>query len=845
MARRSLGELTVNIVAADASFAEGMDRVSRKSERTARKVASDQKQAARESEAAWQAATKNISGGVSDKQYTAAMRGLPAQFTDAVVSLQGGQNPLTVLLQQGGQVKDMFGGILPAVKAVTSAISAMITPASLLAGALAVVGYGWYAGEQETQKFRVALETTGNQVGVTIGQLHDMAASMNNVAGITQSQAAEALTMFATSAGVGADRLQQYTTTALQWEKATGQAADTVVEKFKKVADDPVKGLLGLNKQMGFLTSATFEQVKALQLAGKETEAVRVAQDALDRAMASASQNIVANLGYAERAMNAIGNATRGAISWVKQLGRDVGNATQLADTVDRINDLQSKGVQLVYSPEEAKSYAERDLYNLKQREIQLQKNLVAERNTANAKKTAQDNESTLIELSEEATRYADRRTQRTQALLAAENKYGAAAKQNAEAAKQYAMVIAGIEERFKDPTPARGRTPRAAGKPEAERELERELRAADQFMKTLERRALGAEKLNESERLLNDLRISGVKLSGDQLDKATGLVAKMDMVKELEAQRAAEVAGRNQLSEAENRLLSTQQQLQAQLSVFGLSDREAERQQAKIEMLQKHQAEERELYRDQANALALAESSRIPALEKEYADRIALLKLTQEQELELVKDSNEQKAASEGKWRLGMKAGINNFLEDTKAVYYSAKDAAKNVFSSMSDAMANFVKTGKLDFRSLAESILGEFAKIAANDILSKMLKNGTASGGGGWIQAIAGLFGGFSSGGWTGSAPRDQVTGVVHGQEYVLNAEATQRLGRENLEMMNRGAALPSASTQPQARVQPGNFTYNNAINVQGSMNRDTQNQILIEQRRLLDRSRRLGAA
>ena len=77
MARRSLGELTVNIVAADASFAEGMDRVSRKSERTARKVASDQKQAARESEAAWQAATKNISGGVSDKQYTAAMRGLP------------------------------------------------------------------------------------------------------------------------------------------------------------------------------------------------------------------------------------------------------------------------------------------------------------------------------------------------------------------------------------------------------------------------------------------------------------------------------------------------------------------------------------------------------------------------------------------------------------------------------------------------------------------------------------------------------------------------------------------------------------------------------------------------
>lgn len=53
MTRRSLGELTVNIVAADASFVQGMDRVERKSERTARQVASAQKRAAAESEAAW------------------------------------------------------------------------------------------------------------------------------------------------------------------------------------------------------------------------------------------------------------------------------------------------------------------------------------------------------------------------------------------------------------------------------------------------------------------------------------------------------------------------------------------------------------------------------------------------------------------------------------------------------------------------------------------------------------------------------------------------------------------------------------------------------------------------
>lgn len=45
-----------------------------------------------------------------------ALRGVPAQFTDIAVSLASGQQPLTVLLQQGGQLKDMFGGIGPAAK---------------------------------------------------------------------------------------------------------------------------------------------------------------------------------------------------------------------------------------------------------------------------------------------------------------------------------------------------------------------------------------------------------------------------------------------------------------------------------------------------------------------------------------------------------------------------------------------------------------------------------------------------------------------------------------------------------------------------------------------------------
>ena len=48
---------------------------------------------------------------ISAGQASAALRTLPAQFTDIATQLAGGQSPFLVLLQQGGQIKDSFGGI--------------------------------------------------------------------------------------------------------------------------------------------------------------------------------------------------------------------------------------------------------------------------------------------------------------------------------------------------------------------------------------------------------------------------------------------------------------------------------------------------------------------------------------------------------------------------------------------------------------------------------------------------------------------------------------------------------------------------------------------------------------
>ncbi|MFW6586402.1 tape measure protein [Acinetobacter baumannii] len=61
--------------------------------------------------------------------------------------------------------------------------------------------------------------------------------------------------------------------------------------------------------------------------------------------------------------------------------------------------------------------------------------------------------------------------------------------------------------------------------------------------------------------------------------------------------------------------------------------------------------------------------------------------------------------------------------------------------------------------------------------------------------IRAIADV--GFSSGGYTGDMGRGDVAGVVHGQEYVLNAAATKRVGVDTLNAINSGQSLEKASS------------------------------------------------
>ncbi|MEQ4508992.1 MAG: phage tail length tape measure family protein, partial [Dickeya sp.] len=85
----------------------------------------------------------------SAAQTANAMRMIPAQMTDIVVGLSTGQSPFMVLMQQGGQLKDMFGGIGPAIKGVGTYVMGLVNPYSVAAASVGLLTYAVYQNRQE------------------------------------------------------------------------------------------------------------------------------------------------------------------------------------------------------------------------------------------------------------------------------------------------------------------------------------------------------------------------------------------------------------------------------------------------------------------------------------------------------------------------------------------------------------------------------------------------------------------------------------------------------------------------------------------------------------------------
>ncbi|MEO8120466.1 MAG: phage tail length tape measure family protein, partial [Rhodoferax sp.] len=366
---------------------------------------------------------------ISAKQTAAAMRGVPAQFTDIITSIQGGQAPLTVLLQQGGQLKDMFGGAGNAARALGTYTLGLINPFTVATAAAAAVGYAYYKAEQEANAFRVALVLSGNAAGTTAGQLQLMATHT----GLNVS----ALTAFASSGAIGAQSLENFTATSVKFEKMTGIAVAESVKHFEELKKAPLEASIKLNEGMNYLTESVYKQIKALMEQGKTVEAGVVAQEAFNKAQQSMSAEIEAHLGPVESAWNsitkAIGNAGKAMTQFVASDGPDL-QAQKLRDQIAKYEQSMKTGTYA--NPEAAKSYLE----DLKNRLKNLDGVLWFEKGIADQKAKQADKQSALQKFDQDGLQYLSRSKKELQEIARVREQGLALASREADVDKRAAI---------------------------------------------------------------------------------------------------------------------------------------------------------------------------------------------------------------------------------------------------------------------------------------------------------------------------------------------------------------------------------------------------------------------
>lgn len=292
---------------------------------------------ARQAEAATAGFTKQTdAAGMSAKATAAALRGVPAQFTDIFVSLQGGQAPLTVLLQQGGQLKDMFGGVLPAARALGGYVLSLVTPFTAAAAAVAALGVTYYRGSQEAVEYQKALILTGRSAGLTADQLGSMAKQVSATVGTTGA-AAEVLTQLASSGSVVSTSFEGVTEAALSMRQATGRAVEETIADFVKISKDPVASAKELNEQYGFLTASVYSQIVALKQQGDTTGAAKLLTDTYIDTIKNRSSEVTENLSIWEHGWKRLTNEIARTVDATSNIGRDMPLAQRIADVQQKV----------------------------------------------------------------------------------------------------------------------------------------------------------------------------------------------------------------------------------------------------------------------------------------------------------------------------------------------------------------------------------------------------------------------------------------------------------------------------------------------------------------------------
>jgi L-lactate utilization protein LutC len=278
--------------------------------------------------------------GVSAGQTAAAMRQLPAQLTDIATQLAGGQNPLLILLQQGGQIKDSFGGIGATLTAFAAAISPVALAVGAVAAAAGVLGAAALGGSADQAEFRRSLQLTGNAAGMTADRFAAMTSATAAAANVTQGAARETLQALVSTGRISQQSMSEATRASLEMQRVTGRTAEDVATDFARMGESVVKWAAEHNKQFHYLTVEQFKYIKQLEDQGRLEEA----QAENFRLLATHFKQQATDLGTLERAWKGVKEMASSAWEAMKGVGRAETTGDQIATLRKRIAEAQENG---------------------------------------------------------------------------------------------------------------------------------------------------------------------------------------------------------------------------------------------------------------------------------------------------------------------------------------------------------------------------------------------------------------------------------------------------------------------------------------------------------------------
>ncbi|TJL15510.1 phage tail tape measure protein [Escherichia coli] len=810
-----VGDLVIDLSLDAVRFDEQMTRVRRHFsglETDARKTATAVEQGLSRQALAAQKA------GMSVGQYKAAMRMLPMQFTDVATQLAGGQNPWLILLQQGGQVKDSFGGMIPMFRGLAGAISLPMVGVTSLAVVTGALAYAWYQGDSTLSAFNKTLVLSGNQSGLTAERMLTLSRA-GQAAGLTFNQAGESLAALVSAGVRGGEQFDAINQSVARFASASGVEVDKVAEAFGKLTTDPTSGLTAMARQFRNVTAEQIAYVAQLQRSGDEAGALQAANDAATKGFDEQTRRLKENMGTLETWADKTGKAFKSMWDAILDIGRPESSADMLASAQKAFDEAdkkwqwyqsrsQRRGKTSSFRANLHGAWDDRENARLGLAAATLQSDM--EKAGELAARDRAEREASQLKYTGEAQKAYERLQTPLDKYTARQKELNKALKDGKILQADYNTLMASAKKDYESTLKKPSGVKVSAGERQEDR-AHAAMLALETELRTLEKHSGANEKISQQRRDLWKaesqyavLKEAATKrqLSGQEKSLLAHEKETLEYKRQL-AELGDKVEHQKRLNELAQQAARFEEQQSAKQAAIsakarGLTDRQAQRE-SEAQRL-------RDMYGGNPQALARVTG----ALKQTWADEDML----------------------RGDWLAGLKSGWGEWAESATDSFSQVKSVATQTFDGIAQNMAAMLTGSEQNWRGFTRSVLSMMTEILLKQAMVGIVgRIGSAIGGafgggasastGTAIEAAAANFH-FATGGFTGTGGKYEPAGIVHRGEFVFTKEATSRIGVGNLYRLMRGYAeggyVGGAGSPAQMRRAEGiNFNQNNHVVIQ----------------------------